>query len=94
MSSCIHVRDNSTQGTLAGGSIPYLPVQGGSCVHTRHTGTAYAILYVDRAMAARGEALPSRFGNWHTVYMRMNRWRPSSGVLDSSVRTAAAKGQL
>ena len=25
--------------------------------------------------------LPKRFGNWHTIYTRMNRW-PKSGVLD------------
>ena len=25
-------------------------------------------------------ALPERFGNWHTIYMRMNRWA-ASGVL-------------
>ena len=24
---------------------------------------------------------PSRFGNWHTIYMRMNRWA-KNGVLD------------
>ena len=26
--------------------------------------------------------LPQRFGNWHTIYTRMNRWA-KSGVLDS-----------
>ena len=26
-------------------------------------------------------ALPSRFGNWHTIYMRMRRWA-EAGVLD------------
>ena len=31
------------------------------------------------AIALRG--LPARFGNWHTVYTRMNRWS-KKGVLD------------
>ncbi|MBI1955922.1 MAG: transposase, partial [Acidobacteria bacterium] len=26
--------------------------------------------------------LPQRFGNWHTIYTRMNRWS-KAGVLDS-----------
>ena len=39
-----------------------------------------AILYVaDHGCKWRG--LPARFGNWHTVYMRMNRWS-KNGVLD------------
>lgn len=35
-------------------------------------------------MAERGcewRGLPKRFGNWHTVYARMNRWA-KAGVLD------------
>ena len=32
-------------------------------------------------MAASGGGLPKRFGNWHTVYTRMNRWA-KAGVLD------------
>ena len=32
-------------------------------------------------MAANGEGLPKRFGNWHTIYTRMNRWS-KNGVLD------------
>ena len=30
---------------------------------------------------ANGAVLPKRFGNWHTIYTRMNRWS-ESGVLD------------
>ena len=36
-------------------------------------------------MAEQGckwRGLPQRFGNWHTIYTRMNRWA-KSGVLDS-----------
>ena len=31
--------------------------------------------------AARGRGAPTRFGNWHTVYTRLNRWS-KIGVLD------------
>jgi transposase len=37
-----------------------------------------------RFMAEQGckwRGLPKRFGRWHTVYMRMNRWA-KNGVLD------------
>ena len=39
-----------------------------------------AILYVAEH-GCKWRGLPARFGNWHTVYMRMNRWS-KSGVLD------------
>ena len=32
--------------------------------------------------AANGAGLPKRFGNWHTIYTRMNRWS-KNGVLDA-----------
>src|SRR5450432_4656804 len=39
-----------------------------------------ALLYVvEHGCKWRG--LPKRFGNWHTIYTRMNRWS-KSGVLD------------
>jgi len=39
-----------------------------------------AILYVaEQGCTWRG--LPARFGRWHTIYMRMNRWA-KAGVLD------------
>jgi transposase len=39
-----------------------------------------AILYVaEHGCTWRG--LPGRFGNWHTIYTRMNRWA-KAGVLD------------
>lgn len=40
-----------------------------------------AILYVV-ANGCKWRALPSRFGPWHTVYMRMSRWA-KAGVLDA-----------
>ncbi|KGR47824.1 transposase [Xanthomonas vasicola] len=39
-----------------------------------------AILYVAEH-GCKWRGLPKRFGNWHTVYTRMNRWA-KSGVLD------------
>ena len=39
-----------------------------------------AILYVAE-QGGKWRGLPKRFGNWHTIYTRMNRWA-KSGVLD------------
>ena len=39
-----------------------------------------AILYVAEH-GCKWRGLPDRFGNWHTIYTRMNRWA-KSGVLD------------
>ena len=39
-----------------------------------------AILYVAEH-GCKWRGLPSRFGNWHTIYTRMNRWS-KKGVLD------------
>ena len=38
-----------------------------------------AILYVAE-QGCKWRALPRRFGNWHTIYTRMNRWS-KAGVL-------------
>lgn len=40
-----------------------------------------AILYVAEN-GCKWRALPKRFGNWHTIYTRMNRWA-KAGVLDA-----------
>jgi transposase len=39
-----------------------------------------AILFVAEH-GCKWRGLPARFGNWHTIYTRMNRWA-KSGVLD------------
>jgi len=39
-----------------------------------------AILYVAE-QGCKWRGLPKRFGNWHTIYTRMNRWS-KTGVLD------------
>lgn len=36
--------------------------------------------FMSRKTAANGGALPKFYGNWHTVYTRMNRWS-KNGVL-------------
>ena len=57
----------------------YLPVQRGN-VRLSNLQVLNAILYVAEH-GCRWRGLPARFGNWHTIYMRMNRWS-KSGVLD------------
>ena len=57
----------------------YLPVQRGN-VSIPNLQVLNAILY----MGEHGNkwwGLPARFGKWHTVHTRMNRWS-KSGVLD------------
>jgi transposase len=39
-----------------------------------------AILYVAE-QGCKWRGLPNRFGKWHTIYVRMNRWA-KNGVLD------------
>jgi transposase len=36
-------------------------------------------------------ALPERFGNWHTVYVRLDRWS-QNGVLERVYAALAAEG--
>ena len=58
---------------------PYLPVQRGN-VSLSNLQVLNAILYVAEH-GCKWRGLPSHFGNWHTIYMRMNRWS-KNGVLD------------
>jgi transposase len=56
-----------------------LPTQRGNVtLDNRHV--LNAILYVAE-QGCKWRGLPTRFGNWHTIYTRMNRW-VKSGVLD------------
>ena len=57
----------------------YLPVQRGN-VSVSNRQVLNAILYVAEH-GCKWRGLPTRFGNWHTIYTRMNRWA-KSGVLD------------
>jgi transposase len=56
-----------------------LPVQRGN-VRLSNLAVLNAILYVAEH-GCKWRGLPKRFGNWHTLYTRMNRWS-KSGVLD------------
>ena len=56
-----------------------LPVQRGN-VKTENLTLLNAILYVAEH-GCKWRGLPKRFGNWHSIYVRMNRWA-KRGVLD------------
>ena len=56
-----------------------LPIQRGN-VKLQNLQVLNAILYVAE-QGCKWRGLPPRFGNWHSVYTRMNRWA-KSGVLD------------
>lgn len=55
------------------------PVQRGNVRH-QNLVLLNAILYVAEH-GCKWRGLPKRFGNWHSVYVRMNRWA-KKGVLD------------
>ena len=57
----------------------YLPRQRGNVSH-ENLNVLNAILFVAEN-GCKWRALPKRFGNWHTIYTRMNRWA-KGGVLD------------
>src|SRR3954471_17028902 len=56
-----------------------LPIQRGN-VSLTNLKVLNAILYVAE-QGCKWRGLPRRFGNWHTLYTRMNRWS-KAGVLD------------
>jgi transposase len=55
------------------------PLQRGN-VSVSNLQVVNAILYVAEH-GCKWRGLPKRFGNWHTIYTRMNRWA-KAGVLD------------
>ena len=58
---------------------PSLPRQRGN-VSLSNLQLLNALLYVAE-QGCKWRGLPKRFGNWHTIYTRMNRWS-RNGVLD------------
>ena len=56
-----------------------LPTQRGNVSMSNLT-VLNAVLYVAEH-GCKWRGLPKRFGNWHTIYTRMNRWS-KAGVLD------------
>ena len=59
---------------------PSLPRQRGN-VRISNLQVLNALLYVAE-QDCKWRGLPKRFGNWHTIYTRMNRWS-KAGVLDA-----------
>ena len=57
----------------------YFPTQRGN-VKNENLQVLNAILYVAEN-GCKWRGLPKRFGKWHTIYTRMNRWA-KNGVLD------------
>ena len=57
----------------------YFPTQRGN-VKNESLQVLNAILYVAEN-GCKWRGLPKRFGKWHTIYTRMNRWA-KNGVLD------------
>ena len=58
---------------------PYLPVQRGN-VRISNLTLINAVLYIAEN-GCKWRALPSEFGNWHTIYTRIRRWA-ENGVLE------------
>jgi len=58
---------------------PSLPRQRGNVSYS-NLQVLNALLYVAEH-GCKWRGLPKRFGNWHTIYTRMNRWS-KNGVLD------------
>lgn len=54
---------------------PYMPRQRGN-VSLSNLQVLNAILYVAES-GCKWRGLPKHFGNWHTIYTRMNRWAKS-----------------
>ena len=69
----------------------HLPVQRGN-VSIPNIQVLNAILYITEH-GCKWRGLPERFGNWHTVYMRMNRWS-KSGVLERVFEQLQREGIL
>ena len=67
----------------------YFPVQRGN-VRITNLQVINAILYVAEN-GCKWRALPKSYGNWHTIYMRMNRWS-KNGVLERVFVALQAEG--
>jgi transposase len=66
----------------------FLPRQRGNVSHEN-------LAVINAILICGGErlqmaALPKRFGNWHTIYTRMNRWA-KAGVLERVRKPACAR---
>jgi transposase len=68
-----------------------LPVQRGNVKIPNHTLLSALIYRLENGCKWR--ALPKTFGNWHTIYMRLDRWS-RNGVLERVYTALAAEGLL
>jgi transposase len=57
---------------------PYLPRQRGNVSMSNHQ-LVRAILYITEN-GCKWRALPKSYGNWHTIYVRMNRWSKNGAL--------------
>jgi len=67
----------------------YLPKQRGN-VKISDYDFMNAILYVIEN-GCKWRALPKEFGNWHTIYVRMNRWS-KKGILEKIFKALQKEG--
>jgi len=70
---------------------PYLPRQRGNVSMSNHQ-LVNAILFVVEN-GCKWRALPAIYGNWHTVYTRMNRWS-KNGVLKRLFEALQTEGVI
>jgi transposase len=56
----------------------YLPRQRGNVSMSNHQ-LVNALLYITEN-GCKWRALPKSFGNWHTIYVRMNRWSKNGTI--------------
>ena len=68
---------------------PYLPRQRGN-VSIENLQLVNAILYVTEN-GCKWRALPKSYGNWHTIYTRMNRWS-KNGTLERLFKALQIEG--
>ena len=69
----------------------HLPIQRGN-VRISNLQIVNAILYVTEN-GCKWRALPEKYGNWHTIYVRMNRWS-KSGVLQRLFEALQEEGVI
>ena len=58
----------------------YLPVQRGNVKKNSNLRFLNSLLYIAKN-ACKWRKLPKKYGNWHTIYVRFNRWS-KNGVLE------------
>ena len=70
---------------------PHLPRQRGN-VRVSNYDLVNALLYVTEN-GCKWRALPEKYGNWHTIYVRMNRWS-KNGTLQTLFESLQREGVI